>query len=125
MEKQNCEGVGNRSQPVGLTRPGVGLLKGNISGCGKWNFSDGWGEMPSGFKDSSFPRESVRKRKGLPGCFDLAICKTKVGLREGRKGKKNPQFGGLCGFFFFFNFLKIAFLTTGAQELVNKSCQQQ
>lgn len=79
------------------------MLKGdNISGCGKWNFSNGCGEMPSKFKGSSFrrepERESVRKRKGLPGCFDLAICKTKVGLRKAGKGRRTLSLEVCVGF---------------------------
>jgi hypothetical protein len=62
----------------------------------------------SKFRDGAFRGESEREsgKQETPGCFDLApvfvaIGKMKVGSDEGRKGKKNPQYGGLCGFLTF------------------------
>lgn len=85
--------------------------------------------MPSKFRYDPFTEESQRglgeKDKGLLS-FDLAhvfvaICEMKVGSEEGRKGKKNSEYGGLCGFLLFKN--SISF-TTMLQELVNMNPQQ-
>lgn len=60
----------------------------------------------------------MRERIELPGCFDLAICKMKVGVREAGRGRSTLSMEVYVAFLTSY---KSTSFSTGPQELVNRT----